>query len=160
VSRLIDDTYGDRETGAMPAYYPKGGNVWQGNDCTQQHGGCAIVPEQSRAQNGTWMAATYRTSMDNMGLTLQFEGTAVSVYFILANDLGVNGITTRTECNFTLDGVLRKQYSHQPTSQLGLEYNVQVYNETGLENKMHMLEVSTGKLDHEVFLNFDYAMYT
>ncbi|KAF9269680.1 hypothetical protein L218DRAFT_283529 [Marasmius fiardii PR-910] len=160
VPRLIDDTYGDRETGMVPSYYPKDSSIWQGNDCTLENGGCLIVPEKNRALNGTWMAATYRTNMQNLGLTLQFEGTSISVYFILANDVGKSTAVTRTDCNFILDGVLKKQYSHLPTSQLGLEYNVEVFNATGLENKLHTLEISTGKLDHEVFMNFDYAMYT
>ena len=82
------------------------------------------------------------------------------MYFVLANDDYDGPTTTRTECNFTLDGSVKKAYTHSPLPRHGTEYNVEVYKEEGLENVMHTLEVATGKKDHEVFLAFDYATYT
>ncbi|KAL0068142.1 hypothetical protein AAF712_004802 [Marasmius tenuissimus] len=98
--------------------------------------------------------------MDNMGFTLRFNGTGIAVYFILANDDYGPGITTRTECNFTLDGAVRKSYVHEPRYQGGLEYNVEVYREEGLENRYHTLDVATGKRPYNVYIAFDYATYT
>ena len=84
----------------------------------------------------------------------------MSVYFVLANDDYTGPTTTRTECNFILDGTLRKSYTHQPVKNKGTEYNVEVYREDGLDNRLHTLSVETGKKDYEVFLAFDYATYT
>ncbi|KAF9261621.1 hypothetical protein L218DRAFT_869373 [Marasmius fiardii PR-910] len=159
IPRIIDDTYGDQATGFMPIYYPQGDTIWQRN-CSAQDG-CLITPDPALAQNGTWTAATYRTSLEDMGLRLQFKGTAISVYFIIANNVGATSyVTATTEAKFTMDGVFKSKYIHEPTSRLGLQYNVEVYNETGLDDSLHVLEISTGKLDHEVYIAFDHAKYT
>ncbi|KAF9265357.1 hypothetical protein L218DRAFT_169065 [Marasmius fiardii PR-910] len=94
-----------------------------------------------------------------------FVGTAISVYFILSNIPATNagtGTTRNTECNFTLDGIPKGRFEHQPTQAFdqGLEYNVEVFQQTGLENKKHVLEITTGQLDHEAYISFDYARYT
>ncbi|KAG7088726.1 hypothetical protein E1B28_012694 [Marasmius oreades] len=158
VSRIIDDTYGDEATGYLPVYYPHDSWVWRRNCNSEQ--GCEIVPDdENKIQNKTWTAATYRTNMTAMGLTLQFEGTAISVYFIQTNDIGKNN-TRITECNFTLDGTLSYQFVHEPTSERGFDYNYEAYRATALANKQHTLDIATGILDHQVYISFDYARYT
>ncbi|KAK1225676.1 hypothetical protein PQX77_011368 [Marasmius sp. AFHP31] len=159
VTRYIDDSLGDSATGVKPIYFPQGEKIWQDQSCESAQG-CRIVPDKEKAHNRTYMAATYKTSMDNMGFNLSFQGTSIAIYFILAND-GSDGTTVRTECNFTLDGAVRKSYTHEPIRGHDLEYNVEVYKEDGLaRDQMHTLEVSTGKKEREVFLAFDYAVYT
>ncbi|KAF9265391.1 hypothetical protein L218DRAFT_943209 [Marasmius fiardii PR-910] len=140
VSRIIDDGYGDEETEYRP--------------------GCAIAPDPNFLQNGTWTAATYRTSLSDMGFALQFRGTAVSVYFTLTNDIDTSIRTKDTECNFTLDTSYEGRYEHKAVSGRGFDHNVQVFNRTGLENKWRVLLVNTGKLDHATYISFDYARHT
>ena len=84
---------------------------------------------------------------------------AVYVYFILANDQGHN-IVTRTETNFTLDGQLEYTFTHVPTSSKDLDYNQLVFSKTGLTNEQHTLKASISDVDHQVYINFDYALYT
>ncbi|KAF9265389.1 hypothetical protein L218DRAFT_170792 [Marasmius fiardii PR-910] len=158
VNRTIDDFYGDEETGLFPTYYPLDGVTWHQN-CKAEDG-CVILADESEAWNGTWHSATYRQAkMDNMGVTLQFNGTAIWVYFILANNLPK--ATTYTQCNFTLDGEPMGQFIHKPdASKTELDYNAEVFSRTELEPKRHKLEIMTGNLTREVYMNFDYAKYT
>ncbi|KAG5653530.1 hypothetical protein H0H81_012471 [Sphagnurus paluster] len=87
-------------------------------------------------------------------------GTAIYVFFILANFQG-EGVPTETFCNFTLDGRAAGSFSHKPTSSPDLEYNALVFSRTNLSNTNHQLVVSTsGIADRNIFLNFDYAIYT
>ncbi|KAK1232885.1 hypothetical protein PQX77_003953 [Marasmius sp. AFHP31] len=159
VTRYIDDSYGDPSTGFRPSYYPIGNDIWRDQSCGTAQG-CHIVPDTKLSHNGTYATATYKTNMSNLGFHLMFQGTSITVYFILANDGYTTPTTTRTECNFTLDGSLEKPYVHDPLPNKGIEYNVAVFKKEGLENRVHSLNVDTGKRDHEVFLAFDYATYT
>ncbi|KAK1216122.1 hypothetical protein PQX77_021241 [Marasmius sp. AFHP31] len=160
VTRHIDDSLGDSATGVKPVYFPRGKKIWQDQSCGRVQG-YRLVPDTEKTHNKTYTAATYKTSMDDMGFDLSFQGTSIAVYFILAND-GSDGTTVRTECNFTLDGSLRKTYTHKPIRGHGIEYDVEVYKEDGLAgDQMHTLEVSTGKkAQREVSLALDYAVYT
>ncbi|KAK1234179.1 hypothetical protein PQX77_002605 [Marasmius sp. AFHP31] len=160
ITRYIDDSYGDPSTGFLPIYYPSSPTTWKDQTCTRTQGGCVILPDTRLTINGTYTAATYTSGTDNMGFTLRFNGTGIAVYFVLANDDYGPGITTRTECNFTLDGAVRKSYVHEPRFQGGLEYNVEVYKEEGLESRYHTLDVSTGKRPYDIYIAFDYATYT
>lgn len=90
---------------------------------------------------------------------MHIEGIAVYVYFILANDQG-DGITTVTQTNFTLDGKLMSTFIHNPTTSLDLDYNQLVFSQTGLANQEHTLKASISGVDHDVYINFDYANYT
>ncbi|KAL0062691.1 hypothetical protein AAF712_010455 [Marasmius tenuissimus] len=160
VTSYIDDSLGDSATGVKPIYFPQGEKIWQDQSCGRAQG-CRIVPDTEKTHNKTYTAATYKTSMDNMGFNLSFQGTSIAIYFILANDDFDGPTTTRTECNFILDGSVRKSYTHLPVRGKGIEYDVEVYKEDGLAgDQMHTLEVSTGKKKREVFLAFDYAVYT
>ncbi|KAL0062668.1 hypothetical protein AAF712_010430, partial [Marasmius tenuissimus] len=153
VTRYIDDSYGDLVTGFKPTYYPADG-IWQDQSCNV----CWNIFDTRQSHNRTYTAATYQQNMDTMGFSLQFQGTGISVYFILGND-GHN-TTTRTECNFILDGSPEKSYVHQPLPGRADEYNAKVFKKEGLENRLHTLNVDTGKLDHSVYIVFDYAAYT
>ncbi|THV03987.1 hypothetical protein K435DRAFT_714971 [Dendrothele bispora CBS 962.96] len=154
VNRTIDDSLGDSVTQQIPTYFPEHG-VWEDQTCS----GCAIQPDRSLAFGGTWTAATYHADIGNVSISFNFHGTAVYIFFILANDQGP-GITTLTECNFTLDGVVVGHFVHQPTTSLDLEYNATVFSQTGLPNKDHAFQISTTGVEDSVFVNFDYAIYT
>lgn len=153
-NRTIDDTLGDSVSGVRPNYFPSAG-VWEDATCK----GCAIQPDPSLAFDGTWTAATYNPTI-NTSIELSFKGTAIYVFFILANNVAP-GITTVTECNFTLDGILHGKFVHQPNeTNFDLQYNQMVFSSENLLNINHTLVISTSGVDHDVFINFDYANYT
>ena len=89
-------------------------------------------------------------------------GIAVWVFFILANanQYGPT-ITTNTNCNFTLDGSHAGTFVHNPDmSTLDLVYNASVFSASGLSNSQHQLVIWTNDVPFNVFVNFDYAIYT
>ncbi|KAK2466636.1 hypothetical protein APHAL10511_000894 [Amanita phalloides] len=158
VNRTIDDTYGDSVTGQKPTYTPASSSIWQGPSCT----GCAIQPNPSLAFDGTWTAATYNPSLQNINITLRFTGVSIWVFFILpnANRLGTT-VTSNTECNFTLDGQAAGSFIHEPNEDtFNMQYNATAFSRTGLSNAPHLLVISTNDVPYNVFLNFDYAIYT
>ncbi|KAL0062689.1 hypothetical protein AAF712_010453 [Marasmius tenuissimus] len=160
VTRYIDDSYGDLTTDFKPRYYPADSKVWQGQNCDSDQR-CNIVFDTQQSHNGTYTAATYQTNMTNMGFSLWFQGTSISVYFILAGDDYVAGTITSTECDFILDGYLEKSYAwHEPLDQGTSEYNVEVFKKEGLKDRLHFLDVETGKKTYQVYIAFDYAIYT
>ena len=178
VNYTIDDTFGDSVTGAKPVYLPA--SPWAGPGCTT----CAIVPVKALAFDGTWTAATYNPSLfNNMNITfsftgwkissfdclqlmifakpLRFTGISIWVFFILANNNTLPGITSNTQCNFTLDGQLVNTFNHQPNgSTNALQYNATAFTTSGLSNSQHTLVISTNDFPGFSFLNFDYAIYT
>ncbi|KAK7681913.1 hypothetical protein QCA50_014875 [Cerrena zonata] len=153
-NRTIDDTIGDLITGTRPVYIPPTG-VWKDVTCVD----CAINPDTTKAFRGSWNAATYNPSIPEVSVQFSFTGIAVYVYFILANDQGAS-ITTITQTNFTLDDKLISTFTHNPTTSLDLDYNQLVFQQTGLANQEHTLKASISGLDHNVYINFDYANYT
>ncbi|KAG6849532.1 hypothetical protein H0H93_007688 [Arthromyces matolae] len=86
-------------------------------------------------------------------------GTAIYVYFILANYVG-DGVTTETMCNFTLDGQYVSTFHHIPTTSTGYVFNALVFSRDGLSNTNHTLLISTSGINQHLFTNFDYANYT
>ncbi|PFH51666.1 hypothetical protein AMATHDRAFT_141958 [Amanita thiersii Skay4041] len=157
VNRTIDDSLGDPVTGFRPIFLPTKPGVWEDQTCK----GCFIQPDRGRAFNGTWTAATYHPELKHISITLEFPGVAIYVFFILANGGLRNGTTANTECNFTLDGVYARAFTHQPDlTSTNLEYDATAFTVTGLSNNTHQLVISTNDVDHAVFVNFDYAIYT
>ncbi|KAF5386634.1 hypothetical protein D9615_001525 [Tricholomella constricta] len=155
-NRTIDDTTGDVVTGARPVYLPTTSFTWEDATCKR----CAITPDPSQAFKGTWTAATYKPELVSMSIELSFRGTAIYVFFILANFIA-EGIATETACNFTLDGRPAGSFHHIPSTSRELEYNVPAFSQANLANIDHKLIVSTsGITDREIFVNFDYAIYT
>ena len=175
VNRTIDDTDGDSVTLQVPFYQPTVASPWAGPSCV----GCAIVPDTSLVFDGTWHAATYHPELLNVNITFSFTGAELSfdalcwslilftgvsiwVFFVLANNNTRGpGITSNTECNFTLDGQLVGYFNHQPDeSTNALQYNVIAFNNSNLSNSQHEMVISTNDLPYSAYLNFDYAIYT
>jgi len=155
-NRTIDDTLGDRDTGFRPVFLPPRLGVWEGSTCA----GCAIQPDKAQAFEGTWTAATYQPEeFESMSIELQFTGTAIYVFFILANDQG-RGIDTRTTCSFILDGEPAGDFEHKPTDSPDLEYNALVFRNEQMTNTSHTLTIVTEGGDKHIYVNFDYAIYT
>ncbi|PPQ88330.1 LOW QUALITY PROTEIN: hypothetical protein CVT25_012441 [Psilocybe cyanescens] len=156
VNRTIDDSFGDSQTGLQVTYLPTTSGVWKDETCI----GCAINADTSQTFKGTYTAATYAPSLNSISITMKFNGTAIYVFFVLANNEG-DGITTLTLANFTLDGKAPQLFQHAPdlTSQ-DIEYNQLVFSQTNLINAQHTLVISTSGVDSNVYVNFDYAIYT
>ncbi|KAF8830965.1 hypothetical protein HHX47_DHR1000254 [Lentinula edodes] len=126
--------------------------------------GCALQPPISSAFGGTYTAATYNSGLQNISITFDFTGTAIYVYFILANN-PAPGITATTAANFTLDGSLVGTFNHSPntsTSAPDFQFNQSAlaFSKDGLKNITHQMVISTSGLSEDVWVNFDYALYT
>jgi hypothetical protein len=68
VNVSIDDHFGDLTTGQVPVYQPTG--PWGDQTCP----GCAVVPLESMALDGTWHEATYHPNLNNTNITFSFTG--------------------------------------------------------------------------------------
>ncbi|KAE9396740.1 hypothetical protein BT96DRAFT_884472 [Gymnopus androsaceus JB14] len=159
VNRSIDDTLGDSVTGQKPVFLPSTPGVWANNT---QCGGCGLQPPTSSAFDGTYTAATYNPGLENISITFDFTGTALYIFFILAND-PANGITASTAANFTIDGALSGTFSHSPNSSApDFQFNQSAlaFSTTDLENGAHQMIISTSGLSENVWVNFDFALYT
>ncbi|KAH0583495.1 hypothetical protein H2248_009123 [Termitomyces sp. 'cryptogamus'] len=152
-NRTIDDTHGDLVTGAKPIYLP---GPWQHSDC----GGCAIKPPLDNVFMQTYSAFTYmEEKFPSMSIQFSFQGTAIYVYFILANFVN-DGVTTETLCDFLLDGVNVSRFHHDPTSSREYEFNALAFAKDNLTNNNHTLLISTSGVNRHLFTSFDYANYT
>lgn len=90
------------------------------------------------------------------------SGTAIYIFFILANN-PAPGITATTAANFTIDGSLVGTYSHAPNiSAPDFQFNQSAlaFSKTALTNDTHQMIISTSGLSENVWVNFDYALYT
>ncbi|KAF9478487.1 hypothetical protein BDN70DRAFT_836028 [Pholiota conissans] len=155
VNRTIDDSFGDSQTGLLPIYLP-GGGVWKDETCI----GCSINPNVANTFKGTYTASTYNPGLGSTNITMQFNGTAIYVFFILANNAG-DGITSLTEANFTVDGTAPVLFSHAPDlTTTAIQFNQLVFQQTNLINAQHTLVISTSGVNTNVYVNFDYAIYT
>ena len=65
-----------------------------------------------------------------------------------------------TVANFTVDNVPMANFTHNPTSSKDLEYEQLVFSNTGLINETHTLKASVSGLNREIWISFDYALYT
>ncbi|KAJ3993791.1 hypothetical protein F5050DRAFT_1810195 [Lentinula boryana] len=160
VNRSIDDTLGDSVTGDRPTYLPDTLGVWEDNTCLD----CALAPNTSKAFDGTYTAATYNPDLKNISISFAFTGTAIYVYFILANNPDP-GISASTAANFTLDGNLVSTFTHSPDSSSSapdfyFNDSALAFSKTSMKNATHQMVISTSGLNSNYYLNFDYALYT
>ncbi|CAA7270984.1 unnamed protein product [Cyclocybe aegerita] len=107
----------------------------------------------------SWTAITYHPALKNASITLDFNGTAIWVYFINANNAGT-GVTTHTLANFTMDDDSPVLYQNVPNmTKLGEDFNALAYSREGLPQGQHRLLISnTG--DTDAYMNFDFAVYS
>ena len=90
------------------------------------------------------------------------SGTAVFIFFILANNpLETISASTTTAANFTVDGFLEGSFSHWPNgSTPDFLFNYLAFSMAGMKDEMHQMIISTSDLSENVWVNFDYALYT
>ena len=87
-------------------------------------------------------------------------GTAIYIFFILANNVG-DGITSLTLANFTMDTGSPELFQHTPDlTTTDIDYNQLVYWKRDLSHAEHTLVISTSGVNTNVYVNFDYAIYT
>lgn len=90
-------------------------------------------------------------------------GTAIYVFFILANNPGPQhqATSTTTAVNITLDDQPPQLFEHIPdVTRDDIEYNQLGFSQTGLDNTNHTLVISVSGLTEQIWVNFDYAIYT
>ncbi|KIY70446.1 hypothetical protein CYLTODRAFT_451750 [Cylindrobasidium torrendii FP15055 ss-10] len=130
-NRTIDDGDGDEHTHVLPEYRPV--DRWKFKDCPT----CAIHPDVSQTHGSSWHAGLYMPDqLSSLNILFPFEGTALYVYFILAN--GQNSTTIQdTAVNFTLDDNPAGSFTHIGEAGKGLQYRALVYHTTGLNQTQH-----------------------
>ena len=157
VNRTIDDKFGDSISQVTPLYLPSNVRWDQGNTCL----GCLInhtFVDVSRAFDGTWHDSTYSgIGYPEHFLTFNFTGTAVYVYYLLANT--VPKTTTLTNLSFHIDGALVGLFKHEPDSSSDILYHVLVYANASIPNAEHVMEIRAGGTDASLML-FDFVEYT
>ncbi|KXN91404.1 hypothetical protein AN958_00666 [Leucoagaricus sp. SymC.cos] len=156
----IDDQKGDEVTGLRPNYEPP--FAWATESCV----GCKIRPDFGQLWDQTAMQATFMPDNPNVTsntIDFNFTGTAIYIFFTLFENEGV-GVTVNTECNFTIDGGPPAFFNHSgdPTKPVGSgrQYGVPVFNQTGLEQEQHHIQIKMSDVNYHVFLSFDRAIYT
>ncbi|KAF8877528.1 hypothetical protein BD779DRAFT_1448442 [Infundibulicybe gibba] len=163
VNRTVDDGPGDSTSGPPVQYAPEiappslgGGVLWRSqNNCD----GCDIKPVNSDAESGTWTAIGYYPSVKNATATIEFQGSAIYIYLILANYPTTPDIVSSVHCNFRLDGEIVGNYSHPTDGSSRFEYNALAYANTSLPNANHTILLEITGPDPS-YLIFDYAEYT
>jgi hypothetical protein len=178
-NRTIDDQRGDAVTGFMPVYQPAKG--WSfGPECPTCFINAQKHVDTADIFDGTWHDTTAGPG-DVKNVTLSFTGafslsfvpkppihlragTAIYVFCMVPNF--VQDTTTAVRLSFTLDGVQKGTFLHEPdlTNQ-AIAYNVPVLSLAGLANSPHTLVVSPtatsgGDLQDSSLMLFDYAIYT
>ena len=153
VNRTIDDLYGDEVTKVVPIYT----GAWVlGSTCSW----CWVnstVADVNQAFDQTWHDTTYHPGDADQVITIQFTGTAIYVFNLIANY--IPGIPTFTNLTFAVDGKMVGAYSHEPEDKVEILYHVPVFTYEGLANVSHTLEVRATGTNATLVL-FDYAIYT
>ncbi|KAI0633045.1 hypothetical protein C8Q77DRAFT_865645 [Trametes polyzona] len=156
VNRTIDDQKGDSVTGAVPDFLPV--DRWNiGQTCTR----CSVhsgVVDPGKTFDGTWHDGTHYDATDsNMTVVVNFTGSAIYIYNILANT--VPHATTLTILDFYLDDNYMGTFEHVPDETAAVVYNALVYKNTSIPHGPHSLQaVSSGP--QKILALFDYAVYT
>ncbi|KAI0677297.1 hypothetical protein C8Q78DRAFT_961976 [Trametes maxima] len=157
---VIDDTYGDEATGALPTYAPSA--AWtQGKPCGFDVYDCLVNPDPNIARNGTWHDSVGKTDdAPTRTIDLNFEGNHISVYCIISEvdhiEIAVSNMT------FELDGRQAGQFFHDVSGQTDaagnyeIHYNVSVFDSAVPDGK-HTLRINSVGYSRMLF---DYALYT
>ncbi|TBU52509.1 hypothetical protein BD310DRAFT_228957 [Dichomitus squalens] len=154
VNRTIDDQAGDAVTGLVPQYSPA--SAWsQGSTCPT----CLAKLDPSQTFDSTWHDGL--CDLDGTGpctATIQFTGTAVYVYNVLANRVS-DTASPPTNLTFWLDGTQVGTFVHTSTTSTAFNYNALTFSSTALENVAHTL-VMRSTTDLPSMILFDYVVYT
>ncbi len=89
---------------------------------------------------------------------MRFNGTAVYVYNVLANQ--VPFADTLTNLTFALDGHQVGTFVHEPTSSAFFDYNIPVHTSESLDDMEHTLVIQAVGDTTPSLILFDYVVYT
>ncbi|KAJ6592291.1 hypothetical protein DFH09DRAFT_1306165 [Mycena vulgaris] len=151
-NRTIDDTKGDIVSGLLPVYSPAASFSLNSN-CSK----CSVKLDPSQVFDGTWHDSSQLPGGKPVSITLSFHGTAIYVFCILAN--AVKNAVTNSDFLFSLDGLPRGRFTHEPSSSPDYTYGANVFSAHGLELGPHELVLATDNSTGSLLL-FDYAIYT
>ncbi|TBU22289.1 hypothetical protein BD311DRAFT_676434, partial [Dichomitus squalens] len=154
VNYTIDDEYGDEVTGVQPAYTPP---IYWGQGSDDIPCGLSILQvDTSQVYRQTWHAAIRWQDGQDADITVNFTGSAVYVYHMVANIFPA--VDTSSQLSFILDDEAAGQYNNVPDASCSILYNVLVFANTTLENIAHTL-IIRGRGTTPLIL-FDYLVYT
>ncbi len=156
INRTIDDA-GDEVTHQMPVYTPSNGWV-EGASCNGCDISAAHGVDLGRPFNHTWHDTTVHPNDPAHTIALNFTGSAVYVFNMLANRLG-SETTTETHITFFIDDEKVGQYDHMPDDTPEFYYQVPVYTNSSLPYGEHSLKIVADGKQLSLVL-FDYVKYT
>ncbi|KAF4569659.1 hypothetical protein EYR36_009456 [Pleurotus pulmonarius] len=148
----IDDSFGDESTHDVPTYTPPSKWTVSGR----------ATPNASLAYKGTWHDTTSHPLDANHTASFSFTGVSLYVYCIIANTPppGQQFFDTFADYIFFLDKEWVGNYEHDVEKTHDFFYNVPVYVNQTMENKLHSFSIVAHSNDRPVLLLFDYAIYT
>lgn len=160
VNVIIDDTRGDERSGAAPEY--SSAHAWNARSADDQCSICGAQPDPGQPYDHTWHDDTTFPGQLPSNITFSFKGTALSIFFILANNVDI--VHKDTRLAFYLDGSPKPvtQYLHTPDLTVnGFLYNQPVFANASLPDGEHTILISSrADGDHGSLALFDYAIYT
>lgn len=155
-NHTVDDENGDSLSGIKPVYSPP--NAWkQGSQCTHD---CAVQVDGDSTVDRTWHYATYLAEAPlPYSMTVQFKGTAVYAYNVIANNVSAD-ISADTNLTFYIDNDYVGRYIHIPLPDtMGVQYDVMVYMNQSLPHELHTFTMQATGPKRSLVL-FDYIVYT
>ncbi|KAI0756180.1 hypothetical protein C8Q80DRAFT_14045 [Daedaleopsis nitida] len=159
INYTIDDNFGDSWTQALPVYSPSG--AWRKSfKCAACHKQPASNGTDLLIGGPTWHSVQYLANApDVYSMTVEFPGTAIYVYNVIANN-GSAGSLFTTDLTFYLDGDYVGRFVHIPLpGNSVLQYDVLVYMNQSLADALHTFTMkASGSTDSLIM--FDYIVYT
>ncbi|KAJ7578230.1 hypothetical protein C8J56DRAFT_969452 [Mycena floridula] len=160
-NRTVDDAFGGDDQVRF-SYKPQ--NVWTAaSSCPS----CPKADVHPTPASGTWHDTTQDTNIDKEPtfMDVDFVGTAIYIYCIIANDLPDKHIGTKANYSFFLDGQDTGEPFLHEKEENGVQflYNILVHSSTSLSNTPHTLRVipnGGAGTDGSVLLLFDQAIIT
>lgn len=161
VNYTVDDGLGDQRTHRLPDYISN--TVWkarsQADGCTSN---CGLNIDLQQVHDGTWHGKETHADEKPSYVSLNFNGTTIYVYCVLANNIGIAAQDTRL--SFYFDGASNPagDFLHTADTKVdGFLYNQLVFASEALDSGPHTLVVkSSAEGDSGSLFVFDYALYT
>ncbi|KAF9463808.1 hypothetical protein BDZ94DRAFT_1308514 [Collybia nuda] len=152
MSVTVDDSSPDPRTGKSIAYSPA--SAWNSATvCQKGPGKCTAAPNKDTLNEGTWHESTFNP-VDNssndfpntpLTATVQFDGTAVYVYCVLA--LTTSGPSGNSDMTFVIDNKVVGNFVKPAPNSPGYQYNALVYSNELLPPGPHELRIVNGRIN-------------
>ncbi|KAF7310029.1 hypothetical protein MIND_00375800 [Mycena indigotica] len=153
ITRTIDDTDGDSETGAVPSYSPPN-HFSLNSNCPD----CTYHPDAGKSFKNTWHD-TSQVDGQVMSVSFSFTGTSVSIFCTLVNRQSSATPLGATHLALMVDGASHGVFDHSPDGSADFAYQQQVFHVPNLANVQHNVVLSTNNAQGS-YMAFDYASYT